>query len=179
MRWLKWIGKWIIRVVVAFYLFIITIDWITEGETIFTNRERIVTRLEKEAFPLIEKYHFSAIGERDFVCYPANPPNGFSTNNNHCTDISTFPQNKQKILRKINKEVNNVTLKNAWWEKNFIEAKIEFDKYNHIKNAEFYFKCRYCYQLYVYHKIPFPITNIKIAKENGYINPHWHLEDRS
>lgn len=152
-------------ILIIFFLFLL-LHLFTDGETVFTNREKIVTRLEKEAFPLIEKYHLSGIGDKS-VCYPTDPPHKSEIASDHCIKISETSLEEQKVFKKIQK----ITLKNGFLEHDFREARIQFDKDNKIKYGEFYFSHSYN-ELYIYSTPP-QFKDIKTAQSYGYINPYW------
>lgn len=173
-RCLKLILK-LIKWIVIFYIFVFILSWFIDGESAFTNQERIVHRLEKKAFPLIEKYHVTWL-EESSKCQSIEYKEGLYTNALDCISIGFPAKLFDPAHLALYKKIRDVSLSNALWEHNFREARIEFDEGQKIKYGEFYFSHSYN-ELYIYSTPP-EFKDKKTAQANGYIDIHWFFDKR-
>lgn len=177
MKWLIWIEKWLFEIIIStlkVFLIISTslcflllfLHWLKGGETIFTNKGRIIHRLDKEALPLIEKYHVTWIHESS-KCRSIDYQEGLYTNHINCVrpPAKLFDSAHLAFYKKI----RDVSLSNALWENDFKEARIQFNDNNQVNYAEFYFNCS-CYELYIYYRNPLELNGHKIA------HPYWFFD---
>lgn len=158
-------------ILVVIFIFFTGLNIFFDGETLLTNRLRIIKRLEHKAFPLLEKYRLSAI-EKESLYYSTG--SGYTLPKDPHLAINELPLEQQKIF----KEIAQVTLKNNFLERDFKEARIEFDDTGKINYAEFYFNCS-CYDKYIYS--PKYEKNFgenlpgKNYRSNEHISKDWYL----